>query len=53
MVLINSHDYFLVKMKSGCYRSYWIGREVIGIGEIRLPKKYWGKRIQFKLEIVK
>ena len=51
MVLVNSRGYLIVKNRGSCYRNFWIGREQIGVMNIRLPEKYWGKRIRIKIEV--
>lgn len=62
MVLIDNKGYLFVK-EHGRFghsvlrnirsrRDWWIGRRVIGMAGIRLPKKFWGKRIRFKIEVV-
>lgn len=33
------------------YRSFWIGRPIIGFKSVCLPKEYWGKKIRFKVEV--
>ena len=56
MALVNSHGYVVVKSQTKTpksskptYRSFWIGREVLALN-IRLPERYWGKRISLKVE---
>tara|TARA_Y100000310_G_scaffold330610_1_gene402556 strand:+ start:638 stop:805 length:168 start_codon:yes stop_codon:yes gene_type:complete len=34
-------------------RNWWLGRSKISIKQIVLPKKYWGKRIQLKIRVIK
>lgn len=52
MVMVNSFGYVIVKTKTAGYRNYWLGKPLIAIGCIQLPKKYYGKRIRIKIEVV-
>lgn len=58
MALVNSKGYVVVKSQTKTpknakptYRSFWIGRQEIAL-HIRLPSRYWGKRIALKVEEV-
>ena len=55
MALVNSNGYVMVKSQTKTpksakptYRTFWIGRQVLAL-EIRLPSRYWGKRIALKV----
>ena len=56
MALVNSKGYVVVKSQTKTpkaakptYRTFWIGRQEIAL-HIRLPSKFWGKRIMIKIE---
>ncbi len=64
MSVIDTEGYVAVKHLSsarrssfrgynGSYRNFWVARQIINLGNVRVPKRFWGKRIRFQLQIVK
>ncbi len=57
MVYINNHDYLekktITKARGGnqpSKRNWWFGKEgVIHFGLMRIPKRFYGKKIMFKV----
>lgn len=56
-LLINEQNYLTRTMstkKRGvvCLRNWWLGHEGFNLRIHSLPKRYWGKHIRIKIEIV-
>ena len=42
-----------VSGKVDSFRDWWLGKDRVQLGQVRLPKELIGKRIRFKVEVMK